>query len=173
MDDREPPKPLRPAADSSPASSSDRLSEQVDRAVGLMAQAVTLAEKQSRIYAADRRLDERTRQEQRHIFVEMQAQFAQLARGRAAWLASLAPDELAAAVPKATIDAARKLRRDAELTGTEIVPVRRKRDDSITLKVTIPTGEGGKKHRKKVIATLLKALAAAAAGAILRHLAGS
>jgi hypothetical protein len=141
--------------------------DQIDRIAGMSAEALTQMTRLWRIFSAGQSLDGR----QKQAFDERMTQlngalrtFGLLAFDR--WT----PEDIARRFDKPRIDAARRILKAAEEGSGE--SMFKRKDDSITLRVTIPTGDGGKKGQKKIVTTIVKALAAAAAGAILRHLAG-
>lgn len=140
------------------------LDNKIDRVAGLGAQTVGHIKR----WAADQRLGDSERQQLRMILPEILRVMKQLGEGRTAMFSRMTAEDIAAAFDKPRIDEARRILKAAEDSGRTLVP--RRKDDSITLRVNIPVGN--KKDRKKLIVTAIKALAAAAAGAIVHHVIG-
>lgn len=136
--------------------------QQLDRVAGMAAETVTQITRVARLVAAGQSLDGRQKRdfdERMDRLDHAMRSFALLSFDR--WT----PDDIARRFDRPRIDAARRILKAAEESGS---PLMRLKDDSITLRVSLP----GKKDRKKLAATIAKALAAAAAGAILRHVLG-
>lgn len=116
--------------------------DQLDRAVGLSAEAVTQLARLARAVYSGQALDGRQKQafdERMDRLDGAMRRFAVLAFDR--WTA----EDIARRFDKPRIDAARRLLKAAEEGGAPLV---KRKDDSITLRVEIPVDAGRKKVKK-------------------------
>jgi hypothetical protein len=134
----------------------DRIEEKQDRAVGLAAQAVMLAERSQRLAAANQQLDARTRQEAVEIAAQTMRTLKALSESRDAALARMTSEEVAAILPQSTIDGARRAAYQAALTGSPLAArqrSRRRRDDD-TVSLVLHVGKARVRITKKHIAAI-------------------